>query len=107
MVGLELRNNTPWAWAIHSDVPPRFEQVASEPAHPLPYASKASPVALHVTGEQINWATEKGSAAAPPPSPMQKKKRSVGSAARPPQQLRLIPYGSTHGLSMVELPTVA
>ena len=99
--GLELRNNTPWAWAIHTDVRPRFEQVAAQPAQPFPFATKASPVALHVSGEQILWGTEKGSAAAPPPSPV----KSAGPAAR--TALRLIPYGSTHGLSMVELPTVA
>ena len=103
--GSELRNATPWNWALElgsGDIAKQvtFEQVSATPATPLPFATAASPVALHVAAEQVAWGTEKGSAAAPPPSPVQ----SQGGAK---EMLRLIPYSSTHGLSMVELPVLA
>ena len=77
----------------------RFEQVSEAPDPTTPFSSAKSPVAIHATAKQVDsWVTVRGSAAAPPPSPV------VSSA--PAETLRLIPYGATHGLSLVELPTL-
>ena len=65
-----------------------------------PFQLEGAPVEIHATGRRLTgWGTFDGSAAAPPPSPVR--------TDTPPMRLRLIPYGATHGLSLVELPVVS
>jgi hypothetical protein len=95
-LGYQYRNRTAWNYAL--DVTSlTFEQVRS-PDSVVPFSSSKPPVTIKATARQIQWGTTRGSAAAPPPSPV------TSEAAA--ELVRLIPYGSTHGLSLVELPTL-
>ena len=94
--GSSLTNASAWNYGLNVESL-AFEQVSDTPAA-VPFSTAGSPVVIRAQARQVAWGTVRGSAAAPPKSP-------VASSA-PIETLALIPYGATHGLSMVELPTL-
>ena len=95
--GYQYTNASAWNYGIDA-ASLEFEQVAGTPNAAVPFSSAGSPVVIRAKARQIDWGTVRGSAAAPPASPVK--------SAAPEETLRMIPYGATHGLSLVELPTL-
>ena len=95
--GYSYSNASAWNYGINVSSL-EFEEVTGLDRS-VPFSTSKSPVAINAKARQVDWGIEHGSAAAPPQSPVKS-----GAAE---ETVRLIPYGSTHGLSLVELPTLA
>jgi hypothetical protein len=105
--GMSLVADSPWAWQLELSDDSEPEHSLREVIGQVPGASAAPPfsrwgvpVLLEAHGRTLaTWGTVRGSAAAPPPP-------ASANISVPRQTFSMLPYGATHGLSMVELPTM-
>lgn len=93
-----VQPTTTWSYALDLDPAHPADDLRGEarPRGRQPFSPDGTPIVVHARGRRLpDWGLEQGVAAPPPPSPVH--------SDEPPEDVTLVPYGST-GLRLGELP---